>query len=55
VGVKVGQMAAVGATPVFRVVNFNSAKSLPILQKSMLQRFKTGNNVLIYFPDYNEE
>jgi len=55
VGVKVGQMAAVGATPVFRVVNFNSAKILADIAEVYAPKVKAGNNVLIFFPDYNEE
>lgn len=55
VGVKVGQMAAAGVQPVFRVVNFSSAKILADIAEVYAPKVKPGNNVLIYFPDFNEE
>jgi RND family efflux transporter MFP subunit len=55
VGVKVGQMAAAGAQPVFRVVNFSSAKILADIAEVYAPKVKPGNNVLIFFPDFNEE
>ena len=55
VGVKVGQMAAAGATPVFRVVNFSGAKVLADLAEVYAPKVKVGNDVLVYFPDFNEE
>jgi RND family efflux transporter MFP subunit len=55
VNVKVGQMAAAGAQPVFRVVNFSSAKILADIAEVYAPKVKPGNDVLIYFPDFNEE
>jgi len=55
VGVKVGQMAAAGVQPVFRVVNFRSAKILADIAEVYAPKVKPGNNVLIFFPDFNEE
>ena len=55
VGVKVGQMAAAGATPVFRVVNFSSAKIMADIAEVYAPKVKVGNDVLIFFPDFNQE
>jgi len=55
VGVRVGQMAAAGASPVFRIVNFNSVKILADIAEVYAPRVKPGNIVLINFPDFNEE
>jgi RND family efflux transporter MFP subunit len=55
VGVKVGQMAAAGVLPAFRVVNFNTAKILADIAEVYAPKVKPGNNVMIYFPDFNEE
>jgi RND family efflux transporter MFP subunit len=55
VGVKVGQMAAAGAQPVFRVVNFSTAKILADIAEVYAPKIKPGNDVLVYFPDFNEE
>lgn len=55
VGVKVGQMAAAGAVPVFRVVNFSGVKIMADIAEVYAPKVKVGNDVLIFFPDYNEE
>ncbi|NVO19473.1 MAG: efflux RND transporter periplasmic adaptor subunit [Bacteroidetes bacterium] len=55
VGVKVGQMAAAGAVPVFRVVNFSSAKIVADIAEVYAPKVKPGNEVLVYFPDFKEE
>ena len=55
VGVKVGQMAAAGATPVFRVVNFSSVKIMADIAEVYAPKVKVGNEVLVLFPDFNEE
>jgi RND family efflux transporter MFP subunit len=55
VGVKVGQMAAAGAIPVFRVVNFSSVKIMADIAEVYAPKVKVGNDVLVFFPDFNEE
>ncbi len=55
VGVRVGQMAAAGAVPVFRVVNFSSAKIMADIAEVYAPKVKPGNDVLVFFPDFNEE
>lgn len=55
VGVKVGQMAAAGATPVFRVVNFSSVKIMADIAEVYAPKVKVGNDVLVFFPDFNQE
>jgi len=55
VGVKVGQMAAAGATPVFRVVNFSSVKIMADIAEVYAPKVKVGNDVLVSFPDFNQE
>lgn len=55
VGVKVGQMAAAGAVPVFRVVNFSGVKIMADIAEVYAPKVKVGNDVLIFFPDYNEQ
>lgn len=55
VGVKVGQMAAAGAVPVFRVVNFSSVKIMADIAEVYAPKVKVGNDVLVFFPDFNEE
>jgi membrane fusion protein, multidrug efflux system len=55
VGVKVGQMAAAGATPVFRVVNFSSVKIIADIAEVYAPKVKVGNDVLVSFPDFNQE
>ncbi len=55
VGVKVGQMAASGATPVFRVVNFSSVKVMADIAEVYAPKVKVGNDVLVFFPDFNQE
>jgi RND family efflux transporter MFP subunit len=55
VGVKVGQMASAGATPVFRVVNFSSVKIVADIAEVYAPKVKVGNEVLVFFPDFNQE
>lgn len=55
VGVKVGQMAAAGVQPVFRVVNFSSAKIKADIAEVYASKVKIGNEVKVHFPDFNEE
>ncbi|MFA5974215.1 MAG: efflux RND transporter periplasmic adaptor subunit [Lentimicrobiaceae bacterium] len=55
VGVKVGQMAAAGITPVFRVVNFSSVKIMADIAEVYAPKVKVGNDVLVSFPDFNQE
>ena len=55
VGVKVGQMAAAGTTPVFRVVNFSSAKIMADIAEVYAPKVKVGNDVLVFFPDFTQE
>lgn len=55
VGVKVGQMAAAGVLPAFRVVNFSSAKIQADVAEVYAARIKPGNEVQVFFPDFNEE
>ncbi len=55
VGVKVGQMAAAGVIPVFRVVNFSTAKIKADVAEVYASKVKAGNDVIVYFPDFKEE
>jgi len=55
VGVKIGQMASAGATPVFRVVNFSSVKIVADIAEVYAPKVKIGNEVLVFFPDFNQE
>jgi len=54
VPVKVGQMAAPGS-PVARVVNFSNVKVVADLAESYSSDVKVGNDVVIHFPDVNED
>ena len=55
VGVKVGQMAAAGTIPVFRVVNFSSVKVMADIAEVYAPKVRVGNDVLVFFPDFNQE
>jgi len=54
VPVKIGQMAAPGS-PVARVVNFSNVKVVADLAESYSSNIKVGNDVVIHFPDVNED
>ncbi len=55
VGIKVGQMAAAGIVPAFRVVNFNSVKVLADVAEAYAPKVKSGNPATVFFPDFNIE
>ena len=55
VGVKVGQMAAAGVLPSFRIVNFSSVKVLADVAEAYAPNVKSGNPALVFFPDFNVE
>lgn len=54
VNLKLGQMAAPGM-PAIRVVNFSSVKILADISEAYAPKVKTGNKVLVNFPDFNTE
>jgi RND family efflux transporter MFP subunit len=53
--IKVGQMAAAGATPAFRIVNFSRAKAVADVGEAYTAKIKTGDQVNVFMPDLNEE
>ena len=53
--VKVGQMAAPGVVPAFRLVNFATVKVTADVAEAYSPRVKKGDKVYIRFPDYNNE
>ena len=55
VNIKVGQMAAAGMVPIFRVVNFSSVKVVADIAEAYAPKVKSGNKAIVYFPDYNME
>lgn len=55
VGLKLGQLAAPGAMPAFRVVNMNKLKVKANISETYASRVKKGNPVALYFPDLNKE
>ncbi len=54
VNLKLGQMASPGM-PAIRVVNFSSVKILADISEAYAPKVKTGNKVLVSFPDFNTE
>jgi len=54
VNLKVGQLASPGL-PAVRVVNFSSAKVVAEIAEAYAPKVKTGNNVIVFFPDFNTE
>jgi RND family efflux transporter MFP subunit len=52
--IKVGQTASLGV-PAFRVINFARAKAVADVGEAYTAKIKTGDQVLIYLPDLNEE
>jgi RND family efflux transporter MFP subunit len=56
INIKVGQMAsAANPVPPFRVINFNSIKVKAEVAEAYSQKVKTGDNVIVMFPDLNRE
>jgi membrane fusion protein, multidrug efflux system len=53
--IKVGQMAAAGATPAFRIVNFSKAKAVADVGEAYTAKIKTGDQVNVFLPDLNQE
>jgi membrane fusion protein (multidrug efflux system) len=54
VNLKLGQMASPGL-PAIRVVNFSSVKIIADISEAYAPKIKTGNKVLVNFPDFNTE
>ncbi|MBK6344891.1 MAG: efflux RND transporter periplasmic adaptor subunit [Bacteroidales bacterium] len=54
VNLKVGQMASPGQ-PAVRVVNFSTVKIIAEISESYASKVKTGNKVIVSFPDFNTE
>ncbi|KAF0198265.1 MAG: RND family efflux transporter MFP subunit [Bacteroidetes bacterium] len=54
VNLKVGQMASPGQ-PAVRVVNFSTVKIVAEISESYASKVKTGNKVIVSFPDFNTE
>jgi RND family efflux transporter MFP subunit len=52
--IKVGQMAVAGV-PAFRVINFAKAKAVADVGEAYSSKIKTGDQVKIFLPDFNEE
>ena len=52
--IKVGQMAVAG-TPAFRVINFAKAKAVADVGEAYSSKIKTGDQVKIFLPDFNDE
>lgn len=55
VNIKIGQMAAAGVLPAFRVVNFATVKVLADIAEAYAPKVKSGNKAIVYFPDYDTE
>lgn len=56
VNIKVGQYASPQSPlPSFRVVNFNSVKIMADIAEVYAPKVKPGNNVKVFFPDFNTE
>lgn len=54
INLKLGQMASPGM-PAIRVVNFSSVKIVAEVSEAYAPKIKTGNRVLVNFPDFNTE
>lgn len=54
VNLKVGQLASPGL-PAIRVVNFSSVKVIAEIAESYAAKVKSGNKVVVYFPDFDTE
>ncbi len=53
--VKVGQLAAPGVLPAFRLVNFSVVKVTADVAEAYSPRVKKGDKVYVRFPDYNQD
>jgi RND family efflux transporter MFP subunit len=54
--IKVGQMASSASpVPAFRIVNFTKAKAVADVGEAYSAKIKTGDQVRVFLPDYNEE
>lgn len=54
VNLRVGQMASPGL-PAVRVVNFSTVKIIAEISEAYASKVKTGNKVIVSFPDFNTE
>ena len=54
VNLKVGQMASPGL-PAVRVVNFSTVKVIAEIAEAYAPKVKPGDNVIVFFPDFNTE
>ena len=52
--IKVGQLATAGV-PAFRVINFARAKAVADVGEAYSSKIKTGDQVKIFLPDFNDE
>ncbi|MCK9618124.1 MAG: efflux RND transporter periplasmic adaptor subunit [Lentimicrobiaceae bacterium] len=52
--IKIGQLASPGY-PAFRVVNFSRVKVVAEIAEAYAPKVKSGDNVMVYFPDFNKE
>lgn len=52
--IKVGQLAVAGI-PAFRVINFAKAKAVADVGEAYSSKIKTGDQVKIFLPDFNDE
>jgi membrane fusion protein (multidrug efflux system) len=54
--IKVGQMAsAANPQPAFRIVNFSKVKAVADVGESNSAKIKTGDQVKVFLPDFNQE
>lgn len=53
--IKVGQLVSPGITVAFRVVNLSKIKVVADIAEAYSAKLKTGNNVIIKFPDLDKE
>ncbi len=54
INLRVGQMASPGL-PAVRVVNFSTAKIVAEISEAYASKIKTGNKVIVSFPDFNTD
>jgi RND family efflux transporter MFP subunit len=52
--IKVGQLATAGV-PAFRVINFAKAKAVADVGEAYSSKIRTGDQVKIFLPDFNDE
>lgn len=55
INIKIGQMAAAGVLPAFRIVNFSSVKVVADIAEAYAPKVKSGNKAVVYFPDFDTE